>query len=98
MEPTIKGLACPDQDIGRSAGAAERLIGQPALFSLRRGLIRDDYHEVVIAIRPSIASGLGAEQVDALRLKIFDQAADESRSKPDRQSPFAFPLSEGPIQ
>ena len=52
MQAAVEGLTGPDQDISRSAGAAQGLIGQPTLLSLRGSLIRDDYHEVVIAVGP----------------------------------------------
>ena len=74
MQAAVKGLPRPDQDVGSRTGAAQGLICPTTTPALRGDIIRNHDHQVIIAVRTSIASGLRAEQIDALRLEGLDEA------------------------
>ncbi len=68
MHATLESAAQPHVNVnGRQA--PQRLVGACGPKELgRRIIVRHDEQDIVIAVRPSFASGHGAEQIDPLRV------------------------------
>jgi hypothetical protein len=55
--------------------SAKRSISQDALLHLPRGCVRNNNHDVVVAIQAGMSPGHGTEEVDVLRSVCFHETA-----------------------
>jgi len=75
MEAFLELASCPHQNVLGNTQSAQRAIGEVAPLLLPWGFVRNDNHNVVVAIRAGISPGHGTEEVDVRRPICFDETA-----------------------
>src|SRR6266545_562174 len=80
-ESLLERPACPDQHVCGDASAAEDLVGQAGAPALGRRVVRHDEEDVVIAVRPGLATRSRAEEVHALRLVGGNKPTEQLRQR-----------------
>jgi hypothetical protein len=73
----VEALTGPDEHVGGNAGAPEGLVGQSAAPTLRRGRIRDDEEQIVIAVEPGVSARPRTEEIDPFGLVDGDETAND---------------------
>ena len=73
MKAPVKLRSCPDQNVLCNAHTLEHAVSEVAGSLFRRSLVRNDYHDVVVAVRARLAASSRAEQIDPVRVIGFCQ-------------------------
>jgi len=78
VEPSARA----DHRVHGGSDAPQRAVGQAAISLFRRRIVRHDDEQVVVAVRPAVAPGDRAEQVNALRPVRRDLAVTVDETTP----------------
>ena len=77
MKAILKIRMGPYQYVTRYTEPPNRLIGSPAITKMRRRIVGNDYHQIVIAVWAGFSTGGGSKQIDLLRPIQLSKPVDD---------------------
>src|SRR5216684_6156836 len=81
MPAPFEARSPPEQDIGGNSGSTQDLACRTWVEKRGRRIIRHDQHQIIVAVRPRLAAGVRAEEIDLLGVESLDETVDDERQR-----------------